>query len=108
MKLFSWKYRPGGNCPVQAEGTFLGHYFYFRSRWSTASIEFARTEDDWEKNSLIKRFELKHYPEMEAGWISAREAMRLIVVGCLCYIIPRIGFALGIVKARKPFVYPEE
>lgn len=108
MKLFSWIYPPSGNCPVQAEGHFLGHYFYFRARWDTASIEFTRTEADWENSSFIRRFVLKYYPAPTAGWISKREALRLIVVGCAAYTIPRIGFALGLVKAWDPTVPPAE
>jgi hypothetical protein len=108
MKLFSWKYQPSGNCPVQAEGTFLGHYFYFRSRWNTASIEFSETEEDWEKCAIIKRIELKHYGGADAGWISHSEGLRLVVIGCLTYIVPRILFALGIIKAREPYVPPIE
>lgn len=106
MRIFKWKYRPNGNCPVQAEGTFLGHYFYFRSRWETASIEFAETEEDWDKWKIIKRFELKHYGGFEAGWISGAEATRLVYIGCMSYIIHRIGFALGLIKKSEPPVFP--
>ena len=104
MKLFSWKYPPTGYCPVQAEGQFLGHYFYFRSRWGTASIEFAETEEAWDRCQTIKRFALKHYREPAAGWISHSEGLHLVVIGCLIYIVPRILFALGIIKAREPYV----
>ena len=108
MKLFSWKYEPSGACPVQAEGQFLGHYFYFRSRWNTASIEFAETEAAWDKWSIIKRIELKHYGGADAGWIPKQEATCLVYLGCLSYIIPRIGFALGIIKAREPYLPKSE
>ena len=107
MKIFSWKYSPTGQCPVQAEGQFLGHYFYFRSRWSTASIEFAETEEHWEKCHIIRRYALKRYEAPAAGWISAREAGWLIAVGCLAYIVPRVLFALGTVKANEP-VFPDK
>ena len=102
MKLFSWKYEPSGACPVQAEGTFLGHHFYFRSRWDTASIEFSETEQHWDRWEIIKRIELKHYGGAEAGWISKEEATRLVYLGLIGYIIPRIGFALGLIKAKVP------
>ena len=85
MKLFSWKYEPSGACPVQAEGQFLGHYFYFRSRWNTASIEFAETEAAWDKWSIIKRIELKHYGGADAGWIPKQEATCLVYLGCVLY-----------------------
>jgi hypothetical protein len=48
MKLIKWKYKPNGWCPVQAEGWFLGTYFYFRSRWDQVTIEFCSTEEDWD------------------------------------------------------------
>jgi hypothetical protein len=91
-------------CPVQAEGHFLGHYFYFRSRWSTASIEFAETEEHWEKSQTVRCYALKRYESPAAGWISAREAGWLIAAGCFMYIVPRLLFALGIIKAREPSV----
>lgn len=108
MKLFNWKYEPSGQCPVQAEGIFLGHYFYFRSRWNTASIEFAETEEAWDKWEIVKRFELKHYGGADAGWISKKEATRLVYLGCVSYIFPRILFALGVIKAKEPDLPPIE
>ena len=42
--LFKWIYKPSGQCPVQADGAFLNHKFYFRARWDEANIEFYRTE----------------------------------------------------------------
>lgn len=26
-KIFKWIYSPNGNCPIQAEGYFLGYFF---------------------------------------------------------------------------------
>ena len=39
--MIKWKHKPSGNCPVQAEGWFLGYYFYFRARGNEAIIEFS-------------------------------------------------------------------
>jgi hypothetical protein len=87
MKIIKWDYEPSGMCPVQAEGYFLGYYFYFRARWSTASIEFARSREDWEINNIIKGYRLKKYHGPEAGYISNKEATRLIYKGLLMFSI---------------------
>jgi hypothetical protein len=51
--MIKWKYKPAGNCPVQAEGWFLGHYFYFRARGEWAIIEFAKTQEDQEADGNV-------------------------------------------------------
>ncbi len=84
--LLKWKYKPTGNCPVQAEGWFLGYYFYFRSRWETASIEFSKTEKDWDENIISRRYYLAGFPSAAAGWISEKEAIRLIYKGLLLFL----------------------
>jgi hypothetical protein len=87
MTIFKWDDEPGGLCPVQAEGTFLGHHFYFRSRYETASIEFSKTREDWEEDRLVRRYRLKTYPAWAAGWISTTEAKILIYKGLFLFFI---------------------
>ena len=85
MKIIKWDYKPSGMCPVQAEGYFLGYYFYFRARWSTATIEFARSREDWDSNNIFKDYRLKTYKGWEAGYISRKEALLLIYKGLLMF-----------------------
>jgi hypothetical protein len=85
--ILKWIYKPSGNCPVQAEGHFLGYYFYFRSRWDSARIEFSKTAEDWEENRIIRRYYLGSFPAAEAGWISTKLAIRLIYKGLLLFLI---------------------
>lgn len=85
--MIKWKYKPSGNCPVQAEGYFLGHYFYFRARYNTAVIEFAKTETDWEYSRLISRYILLDMEEdYAAGWLPKWICRLLIWKGCLKFI----------------------
>lgn len=85
-KLFKWIYKPSGNCPVQAEGYFLGYYFYFRARHTQATIEFYKDETFFYKNNYIKRFILKTTPEYRAGWLSKRYCKWLIFKGCFLFL----------------------
>ena len=87
MKTLKWIYKPSGLCPVQAEGYFLGHYFYFRSRWESAWIEFAKTQEDWEADNCTRRYKLKSYPAPHAGYISEKEATWLIYKGLAKYAV---------------------
>lgn len=83
-----WKTKPSGNCPVQAEGWFLGKYFYFRSRWDEAKIEFANSPHDWDEDRLLKRYSLyTSKDEYSAGWISKRFAYILIYKGCIKFLL---------------------
>ena len=50
-RFFEWIYKPNGNCPVQAEGYFLGYFFYFRARHEFATIEFYNKKEDFDKNA---------------------------------------------------------
>ena len=82
--MIKWIYKPSGACPVQAEGYFLGHYFYFRSRGSAARIDFAKTEECWEKDNLIASFDLYHTESLVgAGWLDKKFCVWLIYKGCL-------------------------
>ena len=85
-KLFKWIYKPSGNCPVQAEGYFLGYYFYFRSRHTQATIEFYEDEVDWHIKSPIYRFTLKETDDYAAGWLSKHYCKWLIFKGCFLFL----------------------
>ena len=84
--MIKWIYKPSGLCPVQAEGYFLGYYFYFRSRWSTATIEFAKSGKEWAKGNSIVRYELYETASFEAGYISPLLSRLLIWKGCLKFL----------------------
>ena len=90
--MIKWIYRPSGNCPVQAEGYFMGKFFYFRSRWSTASIEFADSEEDWNAGSFLKRYILfRDEKSVGAGWMPKWMAYLYIYKGLLMYLLKREG-----------------
>jgi len=85
--MIKWKYKPSGNCPIQAEGWFLGYYFYFRSRYTQAIIEFSKTEAGWENDLIHARYILLHTPySLTAGWIPKWKCRLLIWKGCCMFI----------------------
>ena len=85
--MIKWIYRPSGFCPVQAEGFFKGKYFYFRSRWSTASIEFANSEKEWKDGNILKRYVLFEDKYHGAGWMPKWMAHLCIYKGLLMYLL---------------------
>lgn len=85
--MIKWIYKPSGYCPVQAEGYFFGNYFYFRSRWSTASIEFAESYKDWQEGNIIRRYVLLVDKYHGAGFLQHWLARFLIYVGCFKFIL---------------------
>jgi hypothetical protein len=85
--MIKWKYKPANNCPVQSEGWFLGHYFYFRARGKWATIEFAKTEEDQEKNIISAFYVLTETEEHAAGWLPRWYCRLLIWKGCLKFIL---------------------
>ena len=85
--MIKWKHKPGGLCPVQAEGYFLGYYFYFRSRYSNAAIEFSKTEAGWENNLIHGRYILWTTKDIYgAGYLSERFCTLLVYLGCLRFL----------------------
>lgn len=100
--IFKWKYEPSGVCPVQAEGWFLGKYFYFRSRWSTSTIEFAKSELDWMNDNILRHYDLKTTAPYEAGWLSQRKCKMLIYLGCLLFLL-KIKSKYVLRKIPNPF-----
>ena len=81
--MIKWKYKPAGNCPVQAEGWFLGHYFYFRARGEHATIEFSKEEYGLE----VVYYILTETDEYMAGWLPKWKCKLLIYKGCLKFIL---------------------
>ena len=86
-KLFKWIYKPSGNCPVQAEGFFLNHYFYFRARHRLATIEFYEDRESFDTDEPVFYTELKETEEYQAGWLSKKECKWLVYKGCLKFIL---------------------
>jgi len=84
--MIKWKYKPVGNCPVQAEGWFLGHYFYFRARGEHATIEFSKSE---EANVLSAFYVLIKTEEYMAGWLPKWRCKLLIYKGCLKFLFKK-------------------
>jgi len=89
-KLFKWEYKPSGNCPVQANGWFLGYYFYFRARWSLATIKFYKDKGDYEIDIIEAYFELKKTENYLAGWLPKSKCKWLIYKGCFLFLLNQL------------------
>jgi hypothetical protein len=88
--MIKWIYKPSGNVPVQAEGYFMGHYFYFRARWRRATIDFAKTQADWERDLCTARYTLLTVDDdYSAGWLPKWICRLLIWWGCFRFLIKR-------------------
>lgn len=81
--MIKWKRKPHGYCPVQAQGYFMGWYFYFRARYSYASIEFSKTEAGWDNDLIHARYVLAKVQDPMAGWMPKWKCRLLINLACL-------------------------
>jgi hypothetical protein len=88
--MIKWINKPYGNCPVQAEGYFLNHYFYFRAKWEFVEIEFYKTQEDFWSNEPIKEYLLMNTEEYKAGWLSHRKCYFLILKGLVKFTFYRL------------------
>lgn len=89
--MITWKDEPHSVCPVQAEGFFLGYFFYFRSRYETSKIMFLEKEEDWDDQLIVKEYVLYRFKDLyAAGYIKHSKARRLIYWGCFKFLINRI------------------
>ena len=89
--MIHWKSKPHGAAPVQAEGYFMEHYFYFRSRGNTAAIEFAFSESNWSRDKLVKRYILHTTKDpYSAGFLPYNKCKWLIWKGCFKFMLYRI------------------
>lgn len=87
----NWAYHPMGICPVQAEGEFMGYYFYFRARFDMITIEFAKTQSDWFRNKIVYSKILKRTNGVyDAGYYPRKECINLIHKGCVLFFIYKI------------------
>ena len=88
--MIKWKRKLQGNCPVQAEGYFMGYYFYFRSRYSQATIEFSKTEAGWENELIHARYVLIDMEDdYTAGYLPKWVCRLLIWKGCIKFFFKR-------------------
>ena len=87
--MIKWKRKPSGNCPVQAEGWFLGYYFYFRARYEQATIEFSLTEAGWENDLIHGRYELIETEPFAAGYLHTWLCRLLIWKGCIKFLFKK-------------------
>lgn len=69
----------GGNCPVQAEGTFDGKVFYFRARGEHWSFTVAGDQESiWGEHAW--HTEGAYGEELfAAGWMDEHEALEFII-----------------------------
>ena len=84
--MFKWKYKPCGIFQVQAEGWFLGSYFYFRAKRSSVKIDFSKSEELWIEGNYIKSFNLLNFRNQRAGDLSFWKSELLIYWGCLLFL----------------------
>ena len=87
--MIKWKSKPHGSCPVQAEGYFMGYYFYFRARHSQATIEFSKTEAGWDNELIHARYTLLTISDPDASWLPKWICRILIWKGCLKFLFKR-------------------
>jgi hypothetical protein len=87
--MIKWKYKPTGQCPVQAKGWFLGYYFYFRARWDSATIEFSLNEDCWNNDLINARYILIKTDQYAAGYLPAWKCRLLIWKGCIKFLFKK-------------------
>jgi hypothetical protein len=100
--VIKWKEEPHGVAPVQAQGHFLGYYFYFRSRYEKAKIEFARSQHDWDIDHITKAYLLyKTNIAYKASSMSYWKAKRLIYKGCFLFLLNRIKKKIMYHKKHK-------
>ena len=90
MAMIDWKTKPNGNCPVQADGYFLGYYFYFRARGFRATIEFSLTEAGWHNDLIHGRYNLWETRDpYSAGWLPTWFCELLVYWGCVRFLFKR-------------------
>lgn len=92
-KLFKWIYSPNGNCPIQAEGYFLGYFFYFRARYDIVTISFYNKKEDFDSYiwiSPVADIILKYTEPYQASWLSKRECKFLVLKGCFIFLFELI------------------
>lgn len=86
--FIKWKHEPHGIAPVQAEGWFMGKYFYFRSRYEKAVIQFADSEEDWAGVNILKSYVVyKTNILYKASALPYWKAKLFIYKGCLMYLL---------------------
>lgn len=67
----------GGNCPVQAEGTFDGKHFYFRARYDEWQFHAAdEAENVFAPSAWV--VERDYGSGFDAGWMPKHEAVGFI------------------------------
>lgn len=79
--MIKWLYKPSGQVPVQAEGYYLGYWFYFRSRGSKADIIFSKKEEDYWAKDAYKYYILWKGIWPNAGWLNHDKCKQLICKG---------------------------
>lgn len=73
--------KPGGMCPVQADGILKdGKWYYFRARGTTASLIIHLSEEDFGNEPYVFYRELKYGKTFEAGYMAKEDAIRLATV----------------------------
>ena len=85
--MIKWIYKPAGIAPVQSEGYFWDRYFYFRARYSTITIDFAPTCEDWWANKNTIEYTLKETTgKYDASYYPKWKCILLIYWGCWLYV----------------------
>ena len=86
--MIKWLLKPSGTCPIQAQGYFLGKYFYFRSRFNTSIIEFSNKKLIYYNDYYIdKTYILKRTNDYEAGFLNLNFCKLLIYKGCFLFML---------------------
>jgi hypothetical protein len=70
--------KPGGNCPVQAEGLLpTGEWYYFRARGCHWSLEISNDEEAWARDEFLFSICEEWGEDFDAGWMPYETAVEL-------------------------------
>ena len=76
--MIKWLSKPHKKYQIQAEGYFLGRYFYFRSKFNASVIEFSNHKNHYDYH-LEKSYLLHVNNDYEAEYLNLNFCKLLIV-----------------------------
>jgi hypothetical protein len=84
--MIKWLLKPHKKYQIQAEGYFLGRYFYFRSKFNTSVIEFSNHKNQYNYH-LEKSYVLHVNNDYEAEYLNLNFCKLLIYKGCFLFML---------------------
>jgi len=84
--MIKWLSKPNKKYQIQAEGYFLGRYFYFRSKFNASIIEFSNHKNHYNYH-LEKCYVLHVNNDYEAEYLNLNFCKLLIYKGCFLFML---------------------